>query len=107
MSERQLVTIELQGQKYPVRTTLEPDYVRRLAAYVDRKMADVASGLASTDTVRIAVLVALNLADEVFRAREAVSTPDDSRAVLDAWDAQARALDAMLETVLNAARPSD
>ena len=107
MSERQLVTIELQGQKYPVRTTLEPEYVRRLAAYVDRKMADVASGLASTDIVRIAVLVALNLADEVFRARESPSAATDAQAVLEAWDTQARALDAMIETMLNAARPSD
>ena len=60
-----------------------------------------------TSTFVVAALVALNLADEVFRAREASPAPDDSRAILTAWDAQARALDDMLESVLNAARPSD
>jgi cell division protein ZapA len=64
-----VVPVVIQGQRYPVRSTLEPSYVAELAAYVDEKMRLASDANNTTDSLRVAVLAALNLADEVFRHR--------------------------------------
>jgi cell division protein ZapA len=63
-----LVHVEIFGQTYAVRAGAEPGYVEQLAAYVDEKMRETSRG-GAVDSVRIAVLAALNIADECFRAR--------------------------------------
>ena len=65
-----VISVDISGQRYPIRTTLEPEYVARLAAYVEEKMRASAESTPSTDAVRLAVLAALNIADELFRCRE-------------------------------------
>jgi len=47
MSEGRVIPVEINGQRYPIRSTLDPEYVARLA-----------------------VLAALNIADELFRCRD-------------------------------------
>ena len=63
------MTVEIAGQRYPIRSDLEERYVTELAAYVDRKMRAAADAAPTSDLMGLAVLVALNLADECFRAR--------------------------------------
>jgi cell division protein ZapA len=65
-----VVTVEIAGQQYPIRSALDERYVAMLASYVEEKMAAASSSAPASDTVGLAILVALNLADEVFRARE-------------------------------------
>jgi cell division protein ZapA len=67
-SER-VVPVVIQGLRYPVKSTLDPAYVAELAAYVDEKMRLASEANDTTDFLRVAVLAALNLADEVFRHR--------------------------------------
>ncbi|HZJ31018.1 MAG TPA: cell division protein ZapA [Vicinamibacterales bacterium] len=57
------------GQRYPIRSELEERYVAELAAYVDLKMRAASDAAPASDILGLAVLVALNLADECFRAR--------------------------------------
>jgi cell division protein ZapA len=64
-----VVTVEIAGQRYPIRSDLEERYVTELAAYVDRKMRAASDAAPASDMLGLAVLVALNLADECFRAR--------------------------------------
>ena len=71
-----VVPVEIGGLRYPIRTTLDPEYVVRLAGYVDQKMSSVADVTPTGDSVRLAVLVALNIADELFRCRETTSVRD-------------------------------
>ena len=68
--EGRLVTVEINGMRYPIRSQLDPAYVAELAAYVEQKMQLAARESPAGDTLRIAVLAALNIADECFRARE-------------------------------------
>jgi cell division protein ZapA len=70
MAEGRLIPVEIHGQRYPIRTSLEPEYVVRLAAYVNDKMRTAAETTPTGDSLRLAVLVALNLADELFRCRD-------------------------------------
>ncbi len=71
-----VVPVEIQGQRYPIRSALEPEYVTRLANYVDDKMRAAADATPTGDTLRLAVLAALNIADELFRCRDATSSRD-------------------------------
>ncbi len=66
-----VVTVEIAGQRYPIRSELDEHYVGELAAYVDQKMRAASDASPTSDMLGLAVLVALNLADEYFRARQA------------------------------------
>jgi cell division protein ZapA len=68
MSKR-VVHVDIQGQKYAVRSDLDPQYIGELAVYLDEKMRLAARELASADPLRVAVMAALNVADELFHAR--------------------------------------
>jgi cell division protein ZapA len=74
-----VVPVVIQGQRYPVRSNLDPVYVAELAAYVDEKMRLASEANDTTDFLRVAVLAALNLADEIFRHR---AEREDRSAVL-------------------------
>ncbi len=77
----QVVTVEIAGQPYPIRSTLEPKYVAELAAYVDQKMRAASEAAPASDLLGLAVLVALNIADEYFRARDQQSGELNARAL--------------------------
>jgi cell division protein ZapA len=64
-----VLTVEIAGQRYPIRSALDEQYVAELAAYVDQKMRAASDAAPASDTLGLAVLVALNIADEYFRAR--------------------------------------
>jgi cell division protein ZapA len=66
-----VIPVEIHGQRYPIRSTLDPDYVARLATYVNEKMHAASETTSSPDALRVAVLAALNIADELFRTRDA------------------------------------
>jgi cell division protein ZapA len=70
VAEARVIHVEVHGQRYPIRTTLDARYVQELAAFVDRKMKAASDASPSSDTVGLAVLTALNIADEFFRARD-------------------------------------
>lgn len=57
------VRVEIYDQVYNLRGS-DPDYVFKLADYVDTKMRTVAEQTSTVDSLRLAVLAALNIADE-------------------------------------------
>ena len=89
-----VIPVEIHGQRYPIRSTLDPEYVARLAAYVDEKMRVAAQSTPSGDSARLAVITALNIADELFRCRETNDARDDRLAV------RAEELERLLDRVL-------
>jgi cell division protein ZapA len=94
MADPKIVHVEIQGQRYPIRTTLEPKYVQELAAYVDRKMGLASSASPSSDMLGLAVLTALNIADEFFRAH------DQQLDQADLLSARTRALEEIVDQAL-------
>ena len=93
-SPSRVVTVEIQGQRYPVRSDLDAAYVADLAGYVDRKMALASRESTVADSMRIAVIAALNIADELFRARD--EAKGGHSALLDRAAELERILDAVL-----------
>jgi cell division protein ZapA len=69
-----VITVEIAGQRYPIRSSLDERYVAELAAYVDQKMRAASDAAPSSDMLGLAILVALNIADEYFRARDQQSS---------------------------------
>jgi cell division protein ZapA len=63
------VKVQIFGQPYSIRGELDQAYVEKLAAYVDRKMRDIADAGATVDTQKVAVLAALAIADELHNAQ--------------------------------------
>ena len=83
------------GRTYFLRGDGDPGYIAELAAEVDRKMKDVAETTETADTLKVAILAALNIADEKFQAGRAEAPQ------LDAEDeARLDRLVALLDEVL-------
>ncbi len=66
-----LVPVEIYGQTYNLRGEGDASYITGLAAFVDRKMREVSDHTATVDSLRVAILAALNIADEHFQLRTA------------------------------------
>jgi cell division protein ZapA len=62
--------IEIYDQLYSVQADQNEEYLKELAAYVDSKMRTVAEATRTVDTVKVAGLAALNIADEMFTLRQ-------------------------------------
>lgn len=99
MTESRVVHVEIHGQRYPIRSGLDPEYVAELAAYVDEKMRLAARESPPGDTLKLAVLAALNIADEFFRACDEVQTGHDS------LSRRTAALERMLDLALGMDEP--
>jgi cell division protein ZapA len=70
--------VEIFGQTYNVRGEGDPDYLAELAQFVDARMREVAAQVATVDPVKIAILAALNIADEFSRYRKARESASDA-----------------------------
>ena len=62
--------VEIFGQTYSVRGEGDPNYLMELARLVDSRMRDVAAQVTTVDPMKIAILAALNIADEFSRYRQ-------------------------------------
>ncbi len=65
----QMTDIEIFGSVYHVRGIEDRGYLQDLAAGVDRKMREISEQVSTVDTAKIAILAALNLADELFQTK--------------------------------------
>jgi cell division protein ZapA len=69
--------VTIYGRTYHLRGGGDPDYLERLAEIVDEKMRDVAETTGTADTLKVAILAALNLADERLQEGEAGNPASD------------------------------
>lgn len=63
------IQVTIFGKEYTLRSDAGEEHIKRIAYYLDEKMKMLASQLAKKDPLKIAVLSALNIADELFRER--------------------------------------
>lgn len=64
------MTVEVAGQKLTLRTDAGEEYLHALAAFVNEKIAEVKTSTRTFSTHALAILAALNIADELFQARD-------------------------------------
>ena len=63
-------TVEIFGAAYHLRSDKDGEYLQELADTVDQRMQEASRLSGSTESGRVAILAALNLADELFQCRE-------------------------------------
>ena len=69
--ESNQVQISIFGQEYSVKAPADPDYIKKIAEYLDEKMREVQSGFSTTQySTRIAILAGMNITDELFHSRQ-------------------------------------
>jgi len=102
-NDAQAITVDIYDQAYRLRGN-DRAYVERLAALVDAKMRAVAAHGRTADSLRVAVLAALNIADELLRLQErydaASASPESAQAVRN----RAQSLSGLLDEVLGEER---
>ncbi|MBK7996985.1 MAG: cell division protein ZapA [Blastocatellia bacterium] len=72
----QVVEVKIYNQTYYIRGEGDSEYIQQLAAYVDRRMKEVAAGTMTADSLRVAILAALNIADELYKIRRKLEQLD-------------------------------
>ena len=65
----QTIKVVIYNQTYTLRSDHDPAYVEELAAYVNQKMSEIASATMTVDSLRVAILAALQIADELHEGR--------------------------------------
>jgi len=72
------VRVRIYDREYAFRTTGDPGRFEALCAGLDRRMREIASSTGAVDTLKVAVLAALSMADDADRAREELRKFDES-----------------------------
>lgn len=67
---KQSVSVEIAGQNLSIRSDEGPEYVQELADYVDGHLRELTDGRRSFSLQRMALLVAMQIADELFREKD-------------------------------------
>ena len=62
--------VVIYNQTYSLRSDHDPSYIQDLAEYVDKRMNEIARATMTVDSLRVAILAALQLTDELFQARK-------------------------------------
>ncbi|MGH9949728.1 MAG: cell division protein ZapA [Pyrinomonadaceae bacterium] len=75
-SGEQLVQVEIYNQTYSIRSDGDNSYILGLAEYVDKKMREIASGTMTVDSLKVAILASLHIADELHSQRSNYAQSD-------------------------------
>ncbi len=96
--DKNTVKVHIYGSEYVIKGDADPEHIRAIAEFVDRKMREINQSGSIKSTLKVAILAALNVADEYFRTRE------DQRRQLESYESQALKL---IELVKNHIDSSD
>jgi cell division protein ZapA len=71
--------VTIYGRTYHLRGDGDPGYLHTLAREVDRRMREVAESTGTADTLKVAILAALNITDECLQAGGGSASPAGER----------------------------
>ena len=94
MDSEQTIRVEIYNQTYSIRSDGDNEYITHLAEYVDGKMREISSGTLTVDSLKVAILAALHIADELFQLKNSQAQSDAQLAARSAECAE------MLDRVL-------
>lgn len=69
-SDYNVLKVNIFGTDYPIKGTTDANYIETVAGYVDKKMREVDKAASLKPVLKVAILAALNIADELFKERE-------------------------------------
>jgi cell division protein ZapA len=98
------IRVEIYNQTYTIRSDGDNEYIIELAEFVDLRMREIASGTLTVDSLKVAILAALHIADELHRLKHLHAQTDQQLASRSAECAEM--LDRVLKTRSVADQPS-
>lgn len=75
-SSEHSIRVEIYNQTYSIRSDGDNEYIFQLAEYVDTKMREISSGTLTVDSLKVAILAALHIADEFHQVKNAQAQID-------------------------------
>lgn len=63
------IRVEIYNQTYNIRSDGDSEYISQLAEFVDSRMREISSGTLTVDSLKVAILAALHIADELHRLK--------------------------------------
>src|SRR5882762_6936689 len=70
------IRVEIYNQTYNIRSDGDTEYIIQLAEFVDSRMREISSGTLTVDSLKVAILAALHIADELHRLRHLYEQAD-------------------------------
>ena len=70
MPEFNVLKVDIYGRQYPIRGESDPEYIQSVARFVDAKMREIDTEASGLPALKVAILAALNITDELFKAQE-------------------------------------
>jgi len=66
-----VLKINIYGTEYPIKSDAQtdPEYIQKVADYVDQKMREIEKNTQAKSSLKVAILAALNITDELFQER--------------------------------------
>ena len=68
--EKKVVKVKIFGTEYPIKGDSNVEYIQEIANFVNDKMVEIDKTLSLKSSLKVAILAALNIADELFQERE-------------------------------------
>lgn len=90
------IRVEIYNQTYNIRSDGDSEYLMQLADFVDGRMREISSGTLTVDSLKVAILAALHIADELHRMKQTYEQADSQLATRSAECAE------MLDRLLKA-----
>src|SRR5260221_1676906 len=70
------IRVEIYNQTYNIRSDGDTEYIVQLAEDVDNKMREISSGTLTVDSLKVAILAALHIADEYYQLKNNIAQTD-------------------------------
>ena len=96
------IRVEIYNQTYNIRSDGDSEYLIKLAEFVDSRMREISSGTLTVDSLKVAILAALHIADEFHRLKQTHEQADAQLAVRSTECAEM--LDSLLKVRSNIAQ---
>ena len=78
------IRVEIYNQTYNIRSDGDTEYIIQLAEFVDSRMREISSGTLTVDSLKVAILAALHIADELHRLKNMYEQADSQLAARSA-----------------------
>ena len=78
------IRVEIYNQTYNIRSDGDSEYLMQLADFVDGRMREISSGTLTVDSLKVAILAALHIADELHRMKQTYEQADSQLATRSA-----------------------
>jgi cell division protein ZapA len=78
------IRVEIYNQTYNIRSDGDTEYLMQLADFVDSRMREISAGTLTVDSLKVAILAALHIADELHRLKQTYEQADNQLATRSA-----------------------